>query len=155
MDKKYLIKLLQEQLTILDSAVVVLQESYDRVKPIFDQKLSQLSIEQRESCEALTARFSRLCDFLFQKLFRTIDQIELVEEGTAIDRLNRMEKRGIISSAHEWRLIRDLRNDIVHEYLIESSDQVLKDAFASTPLLIKTVQLLKNYVAAKKYTAQK
>jgi len=44
------------------------------------------------------------------------------------DRFNRMEKRGIIPSAGAWRSLRDLRNSIVHDYLIESSDEVLSEA---------------------------
>lgn len=152
MVKKQFSKLLKEQMKVLDSASAVLQESFERVKPILEANAKNLSIEQRESCEALTARFARLCDFLFQRLFRTLDQIELTDEGTALDRLNRMEKRGIIQSTNEWRLLRDLRNDIVHEYLIESSDEVLKETFKNTPPLIQTVLRLKKYVSEKGYT---
>ena len=152
MDQSALIRALKDQLTLLDSAVSVLQESFTRVELIFNKMPKKLTIEQRESCEALTARFARLCDFLFQRLFRTIDQIELVDEGTAIDRLNRMEKRRVIESASQWRILRDLRNDIVHEYLIESSDQVLKEVFIKTPILVETASRLKRYIVLRKYS---
>ena len=84
-------------------------------------------------------------------MFRTIDAIELQDEGTGIDRLNRMEKRGVIPSARAWRSLRDLRNSIVHEYLIESSDEVLHEAHRRAHELLDTVSKIKIYVAGKGY----
>ncbi len=151
MDKKLGGSLLKEQLPILSAAAGVLKDSYDRVVPILANQKKQLTIEEKESCEAVTARFARLCDYLFNRAFRTLDQIELVEEGTNIDRLNRMEKRKIIASAHLWRELRELRNDIAHEYLIEKSDKVLADVIKHTPELLGTVQKFEHYIKAKGY----
>lgn len=144
-------RLLAEQLVILAAAARVLEESYARVTPILKKKAEDLTIAERESCEALTSRFARLSDFLFQKAFRTVDRMELVEEGTAIDRLNRMEKRGVIRSATEWRELRELRNEIVHEYVIDKSDHVLIDAHAATPALLESARAFEKYVAEKGY----
>ena len=110
-----------------------------------------LSIEQRESCEALTSRFARLCDLITQRLFRTLDQVELADEGTVLDRLMRAEKRGIIESANEWRELRELRNDIAHDYLIEFSDRVLAEAHRRAPVLLAAVQKITEYVRTKGY----
>lgn len=144
-------QLLQDQLKIMNAAAGVLRESAGRVSPILASNKASLSVEEKESCEALTARFARLCDFLFQRIFRTIDRIELLDDGTAIDRLNRMEKRGIISSANTWKELRDLRNDIAHEYLIESSDRVLKESFQKSTELLNTVEAVQKYLQAKGY----
>jgi len=38
---------------------------------------------------------------LTQKLFRAIDALELTDEGSLIDRFNRMEKRGLVKGANE------------------------------------------------------
>jgi uncharacterized protein YutE (UPF0331/DUF86 family) len=143
-------ELLKEQLTILDAAAEVLTDSHTRVKAIFTTNKEVLSIEQKESCEALTSRFARLCDFIFQRAFRTLDVLELQDEGSGIDRLNRMEKRGVIESTHSWKELRELRNEIAHEYLIEKSDRVLKEAFKQTPQLIETVKNIKKYIQDKK-----
>jgi len=151
MDQKLIQKILSEQLKIMESAEQVLRDSYGRVDLVLKSGLNLLSIEQKESCEALTARFARLCDYLFSKVFRTIDQIELQDEGTAIDRLNRMEKRGIIASSHEWRSLRDLRNEIAHEYLIEKSDKVLIESHRRSKELFETVANLKAYIQSRGY----
>ena len=146
-------KLLAEQIELSKAAARVLEESRGRVG-LFYQLITAgaaLSIEQRESCEALTSRFARLCDLLVQRLFRTVDQVELVDEGTVLDRLNRAEKRGIIPSAAEWRELRELRNAIVHDYLIESSDRVLKDALLQSPKLLEAVIQLETYAASRGY----
>ena len=149
MDQSIADRLLKEQITILDAASGVLRESYQRVGDIFQKNKTDISIAEKESCEALTARFARLCDFLFQRAFRTLDQIELLDEGTGLDRLNRVEKRGIISSAVLWKNLRELRNDIAHEYLIEQADRVLKEAYQHAPDLFKAVDSFKNYVKIK------
>lgn len=145
-------KLLKEQIEVLKAASSVLQESHGRVALILKKEQKDLSPAEKESFEALTARFARLCDFVFQRVFRTIDQIEMVEEGSAIDRLNRMEKRGVISSAELWRKLRELRNQIAHEYLIESSDAAVQQAFAQAPELLKTVKNILDYAQTKALT---
>ncbi len=112
---------------------------------------SELSVAERESCEALTSRFARLNDFLVQRIFRTLDQVELADEGTVLDRLQRAEARGLIDSAHRWREMRLLRNAIAHDYLIESADSVLADALHAAPELAETVRRIIDYVRTKQY----
>ncbi|MBI4471960.1 MAG: hypothetical protein HY646_04780 [Acidobacteria bacterium] len=155
MDEVAVRKLLQEQMRLMDAAAEVLRESDERVgallQPGGDTIKRPLTVGEKESCEALTSRFARLCDFLFQRMFRSIDAIELQDEGSGIDRLNRMEKRGIIPSAHEWRSLRDLRNSIVHDYLIESSDEVLRESHRRAHELLETVANIKTYTGTKGY----
>src|SRR5262245_14706280 len=105
MDRSLREKLLADQIVIAKAAARVLEESRGRVELVVKAVASggALSVEHRESCEALTSRFARLCDLLVQRLFRTLDQVELTDEGTVLDRLNRAEKRGLIASADEWR----------------------------------------------------
>jgi hypothetical protein len=146
-------KLLAEQLQLAHAAARVLEESRDRVRVVLQlaAQASPLSIEQRESCEALTSRFARLCDLLVQRVFRTLDQIELNDEGTMLDRLARAEKRGVIASAEEWRELRELRNEIAHDYLIESSDRVLVEAQQRSAVLLAAVSQVERYARDKGY----
>lgn len=146
-------KLLAEQLTLMKAAAAVLEESRTRVAAIRDRLGTPLSISERESCEALTSRFARLSDLLVQRVFRTLDQIELADEGSVLDRLQRMEKRGIVGSAERWRELRLLRNAIVHDYLIESADHVLLEALAAAPELSEAAQRTERYAIAKTYVA--
>lgn len=144
-------QLLREQLSLLHAAARVLEESRSRVASFAERSDGELTVGERESCEALTSRFARLNDFLMQRVFRTLDQIELLDEGTPLDRLQRAEARGLITSAERWRELRMLRNSIAHDYLIESADTVLHDALAASPELIDTAQRVVRYVGHKGY----
>ena len=148
---EHLTQLLKEQIELMRAAAEVLGESHARVKSFSDRLGSDLAVGERESCEALTSRFARLNDFLMQRIFRTLDQIELADEGTVIDRLQRAEKRGLVASAERWRELRLLRNAIAHDYLIESADRVLAEAFTAAPELIEAVHRILRYVAEKHY----
>jgi len=155
MDEVVSRQLLKEQVRLMDAAAEVLRESHERVGALLELERKhgkrELTVGEKESCEALTSRFARLCDFLFQRVFQTIDTIELQDEGTGIDRLNRMEKRGIIPSTSAWRSLRELRNSITHDYLIELSDEVLREAFRRANELLETVTNLENYIASHGY----
>lgn len=148
---EHLTRLLKDQLVLMRAAAQVLEESRSRVANFANRLGSELSVQERESCEALASRFARLNDFLVQRVFRTLDQLELADEGTALDRLQRAEARGLIDSAHRWRELRLLRNAIAHDYLIESADTVLADALAAAPELAETVRRVLRYVEIKQY----
>lgn len=146
-----LTQLLRDHLALMQAAAQVLEESRGRVAELGDRLARPLSVGERESCEALTARFARLNDFLVQRVFRTLDQIELLDEGTPLDRLQRAEARNLIASVDRWRELRLLRNAIAHDYLIERADRVLTEALAAAPELLETADRVLRYVAAKGY----
>lgn len=142
-------QLLRGQLALMQAAAQVLEESRARVADLGDRLGGPLSVGERESCEALTSRFARLNDFLVQRVLRTLDQIELLDEGTPLDRLQRAEARGLITSADRWRELRLLRNAIAHDYLIESADRVLAESLVAAPELLDTVRRILRYVNDK------
>lgn len=142
---------LKHQIALARAASDVLQDSVGRAEKIMATPNSTLSIEQMETLEALTSRFSRLSDLLFQRVFRTLDQIELIDEGSHLDRLNRCEKRAVITSAALWRQIREIRNAIAHDYLIEQMDTVVADALKHSAELFLTVERIEAYVLRRAY----
>jgi len=148
---EHLTQLLRDQLALMRAAADVLEESRGRVADFADRLGSRLTVGERESCEALTSRFARLNDFLVQRVFRTLDQIELIDEGTPLDRLQRAEARGFIASAERWRELRLLRNAIAHAYLIETAGRVLSESLAAAPELTETVNRVSRYVLEKRY----
>lgn len=103
--------------------------------------------------EALTGRFGRLVDMLIHKFFRSLDAVELVDGGTLIDTVNRAEKRGIIDSVAELRSLKDLRNDIAHEYLAEKLTLLHQEVYQAVPKLFTIIKNSLNY--SKKYSSPK
>ncbi|MDQ3018969.1 MAG: hypothetical protein M3R36_00110 [Bacteroidota bacterium] len=99
--------------------------------------------------DVLTSRFSRLSDYIIQKAIRTIDKIDEEDAGTVRDRLNRAEKKELISSTDEFVEIRNLRNDITHEYIPEEMSEIFNGVMRYTPILKDSVERIKKYCKEK------
>lgn len=129
-----------------------LQYSYRKATSRETEK-NNFSQEEYEVLEAMCSRFARVSDILIQKVFRIIDSIELEDADlTIIDRINKAEKRGIIESAETLKEIRQIRNDIAHEYADEKFQTICKKVIQYTPILNQTVESLQNYI--KKYETE-
>lgn len=138
----------RKELAELKNACSVLEYSYQKCRKI-DVPLG-LSDEELESFEALTSRFARLSDIIIQKIFRYIDTLDLEQQGTVRDRINRAEKKGIIESADDFIEIRLLRNEISHEYQSETIYAIFEKVKELTPVLLKSVPEILDY--SRKYT---
>lgn len=92
--------------------------------PIHDWQL--LTPAQHATLAAFRVRFSEFQEHL-GKAMRAIAREE--EQGTEPFSfvLNYMEKLGIIDTAERWKLIRELRNAVNHEY--EENEQRLSEFF--------------------------
>ncbi len=133
-----------EQIALAEKAAKTLTYSFERIPEISTDK--DFSEAEWERWDALTARFARLADILTQRVFRAIDVVEFLSaRSTFIDRINRAEKRGHIQSAFEWKEIREIRNQIVHEYATVYLLSLLQDTVDHTPQLLKCVDQLSSY----------
>jgi len=142
------LKLLHQELELMNKASHTLDYSYQRCLII--GKKNQYSMEEEERFESLTSRFARLSDILVQKLFRLIDSIELEDQGSVRDRINRAEKRELINSANDFILIRELRNSIAHEYKAEAITKIFTLVLDLTPVLFDSVSRINLH--CKKYS---
>ncbi len=97
-------------------------------KPFTVERAKQLNTDEElaEQLEAFTSRFYRLQDTIGDKLLPT--WLHVLEEKTtvAIDNLDKAEKIGVLPSVELWLELRQLRNQMIHEY-IEDLD-ILVDA---------------------------
>lgn len=140
---------LKQVLAELEKGKAVLSYSLEKCRNI--NLMNGLSYEQMDSFEALTSRFARLSDIVIQKAFRALDLLDLDDEGTIRDRINRAEKKGIVESADSFFDIRILRNEIAHEYKSEAIYSIFAKVLELTPILIKSVGSIRSY--AKKYNS--
>lgn len=136
-------ELLKSELALMHKAQKKLEYSYEVCRKISDK--DKYTYEEEDRFEALTSRFARLSDILIQKIFRLIESLEMEKGGTVRDRINRVEKWGIIESADDYLLIRELRNSIAHEYLPEVIYDIYKQVLRFTPLLFETVENVDRY----------
>jgi uncharacterized protein YjgD (DUF1641 family) len=84
----------------------------------------------------LCSRYARTIDFLVRKVFRCLDDVEFENQGTLIDVVNHAHKRGLFEDIESIRQIKDIRNEIVHEYLDEALQSVFSDVLKTVPELI-------------------
>lgn len=89
--------------------------------------IKNLSVEEFDSFETLSSRFARTIDFLVRKYWRAIDTLEFENQGTLIDVVNRAEKRNFFENIEEFREMKDIRNEIVHEYLDDDLKPIFED----------------------------
>ena len=92
-----------------------------------------------DAYESLTSRFARTADLLFNKVFRSLHYVLEGENRTWLDVLLYMEKTGVLKSREEARLLKELRNDIVHEYALNDVLELFKEVYQQTPLLLTMV----------------
>jgi len=146
-------ELLSKELKLLEDSTEILKYSYANCQKIGIQK--DYVIEDMDQFEAFTSRFARMSDMLIQKVFRLLDKIELDDEGTIRDRINRAEKKGLIESADIFIQIRIVRNDIAHEYHIETLKDIYKKVLELTPYLLDCTEKISAYCKKCNYISEK
>lgn len=144
MNHQTLLKQLLENLQILEQSMEVLRYSEEKCQDISWHH--KHSIENLESMEALTARFARTADILTQKACKSLFLVLKEEIKTFIDGSNFLEKIGIVKNADDLLKIKDLRNQIAHEYERENLEEIVQTVLKYIPLIRKITQNLKNYV---------
>ena len=70
-----------------------------------------------ERVEAFVGRFGRLQDTVGDKLLPLLLDALGEKTSAAIDNLDRAERLELLQSADEWMIMRNLRNQMVHEYV--------------------------------------
>ena len=137
MKKPSQLDILNENLNALSEALKWLERSYNICNK-FDVK--NLNNEGMDAFEGLTSRFARVSDILFNKVFRSITYIEKGENLPWIDVVYHLEKKQVIDNAENARLIKELRNDIVHEYIMADLTELYHEVLTNTPTIIQYCQ---------------
>ena len=70
-----------------------------------------------ERVEAFVGRFSRLQDTLGDKLLPLLLSALGEKPSAMIDSLDRAERLDLLASAEQWMTMRNLRNQMIHEYV--------------------------------------
>lgn len=93
-----------------------------------------------ERLDAFVSRFGRMQDTLGDKLIPSLLRSLAEKPGSALDNLNRAEKLGLLASVVEWLDVRNLRNKLVHEYMVDAGEfaMALNQAHGEVTLLVAT-----------------
>ncbi|HYX06697.1 MAG TPA: hypothetical protein VE912_08175 [Bacteroidales bacterium] len=134
MTKADQLNILAENTNALSQAIKWLERSFSQCRHL---DTSALSDDETDRFETLTSRFARVTDLLFSKVFRSIAYLEKGEALSWLDMLIFMEKQEVIDDADKARLIKELRNDITHEYIMTNLPDLFKEVVAQSPLLLR------------------
>ena len=138
---------LNEDFARLGMAVKMLRYSLQRCKETGVKK--DYSLEELDRFESLTSRFVRTSDIYTQKLMKGLILILREEANTFIDKANLFEKLEI-ANVEDLKLIRDLRNEISHEYRLDDVTEIFEDVMEYCDKLIEMIDRTKVFATVKK-----
>lgn len=100
---------------------------------------------EAERVDAFVSRFGRLQDTLGNKVLPVYLKAVGETVGAMLDNLDRAERLELVSSADHWFTVRNLRNQMVHEYI--EDPEILSSALQSghefVPVLVHTAHVFK------------
>ncbi len=137
------ISVLRKNLADLSANLRRLERSHERCVAISVK--AEYTDDEFDAFENRTSRFARTTDLLMNKTLRSIDTAEFLDSGSIIDSANRAEKRGIIDSVSVLRDLKDLRNEIAHEYETDDLPSLFGTVLKSVPDLIATADRIAAY----------
>ncbi|WP_372774336.1 hypothetical protein [Mangrovibacterium sp.] len=132
-----LVCLLHEEISLLERSVETLKLSVVKCSQI--PRKEQFTFEEMESFDSLTSKFGRTSDLYTQKILRTVWMLLHEPFVPFIDLLNKAEKMGLIGSADQMIDIRDLRNQITHEYIPEAITGLVPEVLEYAELLMQNI----------------
>jgi len=117
--------------------------------PLDSKRYENLEDREVQIIDQFLFRFSKLQDAMGEKLFKTLLLYldEKVENRPFIDILNRMEKIGILKSVQDWRNLRDIRNELAHNYDDDSEESsiVINNIYSKKDILIEIFDRVDDY----------
>lgn len=141
---------LSQNFTECDLHIQRLEYAFARLEPTFPlstEKYSLLTEDQISHLDQYLYRFSKLQDAMGRRLFRNLLTFlgEDIETLPFIDILNLMEKLQLLQNKEQWLYLRELRNEIAHEYGEDQKSlvSVLNELFNNKQTLITIYSTLK------------
>ena len=138
MSREIIQSVLKANLDLLDQALLSFGKSLEKCQSL--DLTAHRSFEMEESLDALTSKFARVSDIFTQKVLKSLVLLTREDAPTFVDRMNLCEKLGIISSATDLIEIRDLRNQIAHEYLTENLTEIYGDCMVLSGKLLAEIK---------------
>ena len=148
------IERLQREYEVCDKHILRIGEALCGLRvhfPITLETYQCFDTDQIRCLDQFIFRFSKLQDAIGAKIFRYTLEI-LEEDVTSLpmrDILNRLERFNIIPSADEWIYIRELRNEIAHDYPLYENEivAILNELVVKVEVVIDIYNKLKAYIS--------
>ena len=132
------IALLKSEWDLLQQSVITLKLSVLKCQSIGIKE--NYSFEELESFDSLTSKFNRTSDIFTQKVLRSVWMLLHEPFAPFIDMMNKCEKMALLQSADQIIEIRDLRNQIAHEYLPDAIRELVPEAIELSTNLLDNIE---------------
>ena len=115
------------------------------------------NIELSERVEAFVSRFGRLQDTLGDKLLPALLSALGEKPQFMVDNLVYAERMGLLASAESWLEMRQLRNQMVHEYIESAAifHEALLRGHNFAPTLIETLERMSTLMVQRGWIENK
>jgi hypothetical protein len=137
------VDVLEQNIENLRSSIRWLKRSYDKCAAAGVK--TAYADQEFDDFENLTSRYARTTDLIVSKVLRSIDAVEFLDSGSVIDAVNRAEKRGIVASVDRLRDLKDLRNEIAHEYETSDLPGLFEAVLTAVPELLAIAERITDY----------
>ncbi len=144
MTQKEYIANAHKALAALEDSLRWLKRSYEICSKIGVKK--DYADDEFDAFETLTSRYARTADIIIYKVFRSIDAVEFENHGSLIDVLNRAHRSGFFESIEKIRQIKELRNEIAHEYVKDDIIELFGEVVEAVPELFKIFENISGYM---------
>lgn len=120
------------------------------IYPLDEKSYNKLTDQDVSIIDQMIYRFSKLQDTMGNRLF--LQTLGMPEEDFSdkpfIDILIRLEKLGLLTDYREWIKMREMLNQLAHEYPSEVKETIdaLNQLFSSTEKISKIFANLKSYL---------
>lgn len=134
---------IEQQLDLLNQALQTFQYTLNKAKAIGIKE--HYNFDELDIFESLSSKFARISDILTQKVLKSIFMLLREEAKTFLDRAHLAEKLSLVGSADDLKNIRDLRNEIAHEYCIADITVLFESLLTNADLLMGLIKDVKAF----------
>ncbi|PIF04191.1 MAG: hypothetical protein CSA86_02400 [Arcobacter sp.] len=144
MNKK---EILQRRFDKLERHYIALKEYKELIDDLLKESniyeqfiFNTLKVEKRAILDAYLKRFASVQDFLGAKIFSSLLEIAGINTNKMSEVLSHIEKENIIDSLENWIELREVRNELEHDYPEE-----LQEALEDLKYCIEHFEQLESY----------
>lgn len=120
---------------MLNKSLERLKYSYNKAKQFLPYK-TDFNNDELEIIESMCSRFARTNDILLQKAFRFLDIYEHSGYDFSVpQRISLAKQRNLIDDEMEFKYIRELRNEVAHNYATDYYIDLFNEIFKYIPKL--------------------
>ncbi len=142
-----LILVLRSEWSLLQTSLNTLHMSVHKCGIIGSKE--SYTFEEMESFDSLTSKFNRTSDIFTQKVLRSVWMLLHEAFEPYIDMMNKAEKMFLIFSSDQMIEVRDLRNQIAHEYSPEAIRDLVPEVIELTTHLAGNIETCRTFLKTR------